>query len=572
MFALRKLLVIVGLAAVSSLSMTSVTAIEKAESANANEPIFSWRAGDGAGVAGDDFYFNDGKLTSNVIKESTINNITFTNADTPNKESRTCTIAIDQDATVNLYVFGLKTEEIKIGKDKVSTTDVGAQMFTGKLTVKNNEIEIIDSNDIGWMGIDVFYESVDGEVATKSYNVTFDSNEGSNVDVQTIEKDKKAVKPNDPIKEGYIFDGWYTDKLFNQEYDFSNPVTKNITLYAKWLENKEVLEYVTVTYVVEEKEYEVVEVVKGQLASKPSDPIKMGYNFEGWYTDKFLSNKFDIDNKVVNYNMTLYANFVSNDKEDNMVKIMFIENTNGELLYEMNVVKGSTLTVEEIPVPEKEGYIFFNWYLNGGGTKLSSNYVFEADTYAYTSWQDYTEGQVHVRLMDFGSCYEIYRYNPGTVIGWYPVPYVPGYDFNGWFNGTEQFTIGTVINEDKTYYASRELDMDIIHQKSTDGEAYRVIATLREIDMSLVSEIKMTFTATNKVDNTKLTGSVNLYKVYDSITDLDGYKTRDDKVYYAVYILEGINEDEFLNCEFSTEVSIIYDYNYLSLATVTAII
>ena len=45
-----------------------------------------------------------------------------------------------------------------------------------------------------------------------------------------------ATTPTAPTKEGYTFAGWYTDTACTGEYDFSGVVTKNITLYAKWIE------------------------------------------------------------------------------------------------------------------------------------------------------------------------------------------------------------------------------------------------------------------------------------------------------------------------------------------------
>jgi len=36
------------------------------------------------------------------------------------------------------------------------------------------------------------------------------------------------------VKENYLFEGWYTDNTFQQEFDFTKPITANIVLYAKW--------------------------------------------------------------------------------------------------------------------------------------------------------------------------------------------------------------------------------------------------------------------------------------------------------------------------------------------------
>ena len=66
--------------------------------------------------------------------------------------------------------------------------------------------------------------------------VSFETGEGSKVDFQTT-ADGKLVKPADPTREGYTFGGWFTDEACTQAYDFSTPVTADLTLYAKWTKN-----------------------------------------------------------------------------------------------------------------------------------------------------------------------------------------------------------------------------------------------------------------------------------------------------------------------------------------------
>lgn len=44
-------------------------------------------------------------------------------------------------------------------------------------------------------------------------------------------------KPKDPTRDGYVFDGWYTDSEYTAEWDFENDlVPGDMTLYAKWRE------------------------------------------------------------------------------------------------------------------------------------------------------------------------------------------------------------------------------------------------------------------------------------------------------------------------------------------------
>ena len=45
------------------------------------------------------------------------------------------------------------------------------------------------------------------EKEKKYYTVSFDSDGGSNVNSQTVEEGKNAIKPTNPTKEGFSFEG-----------------------------------------------------------------------------------------------------------------------------------------------------------------------------------------------------------------------------------------------------------------------------------------------------------------------------------------------------------------------------
>ena len=50
-----------------------------------------------------------------------------------------------------------------------------------------------------------------------------------------IDKGGTLANPSpDPTKAGNIFGGWHTDSSLTQAYNFANPVTANLNLYAKW--------------------------------------------------------------------------------------------------------------------------------------------------------------------------------------------------------------------------------------------------------------------------------------------------------------------------------------------------
>jgi uncharacterized repeat protein (TIGR02543 family) len=71
---------------------------------------------------------------------------------------------------------------------------------------------------------------------TVTYTVTFNLNGGSSpaVNTQTVVSGEKAERPANPTLDGKTFGGWYSDSALTTPYSFSDPVTADITLYAKW--------------------------------------------------------------------------------------------------------------------------------------------------------------------------------------------------------------------------------------------------------------------------------------------------------------------------------------------------
>jgi len=74
---------------------------------------------------------------------------------------------------------------------------------------------------------------------TKTHTVTFDSNEGTPVEPQTIKDGEKAKKPADPTRSGYTFASWYKEAALTTEWKFDTDVViADIVLYAKWIMDK----------------------------------------------------------------------------------------------------------------------------------------------------------------------------------------------------------------------------------------------------------------------------------------------------------------------------------------------
>ncbi len=192
----------------------------------------------------------------------------------------------------------------------------------------------------------VWKEQEGGKV---TYVVNFNTDGGNSVSNQIINKDGTITKPQDPVRDGYKFLGWYSNNVL---FDFNTPVTTNLELVAKWEKAKDnsttatttttkkndttssttkktttkkndttntTTTKKTTTTTTEAKKYTVKfdsnggskvsskEVTSGSKVSKPSNPTRTGYKFGGWT----LNNKaYDFNSKVTS-NITLVAKWTA---------------------------------------------------------------------------------------------------------------------------------------------------------------------------------------------------------------------------------------------------------------------
>jgi len=84
------------------------------------------------------------------------------------------------------------------------------------------------------------HTTVTATYAINLYAVLFSTGSES-VSSQTVAYLGTATVPDPPEKSGYTFGGWYTDDSLTTPYDFDRQVERNLTLYAKWIENAALL-------------------------------------------------------------------------------------------------------------------------------------------------------------------------------------------------------------------------------------------------------------------------------------------------------------------------------------------
>jgi len=157
--------------------------------------------------------------------------------------------------------------------------------------------------------------------------VTFDTDGGSSVAAQTVNKGEKAARPQDPTKTDadyyYTFDNWYVDANFGTVYDFDTPVTADLTLYAKFTAVSKDANSYEVKFLSDGVSHKTDRVEEGQFATKPADPVKTDFGFMGWYTAETDGAPYDFS-AAVNADLTLYARWWDASN------LVFTKNADGE--------------------------------------------------------------------------------------------------------------------------------------------------------------------------------------------------------------------------------------------------
>ena len=145
------------------------------------------------------------------------------------------------------------------------------------------------------------------------FTVSFDLDGGTPaIENQTVKKYDKVVRPADPVKEGYTFEGWFGED--GKPFDWNTQIKSNTTIYAHWILNP--LSY-TVHYLRQEDEepvapdkvvtnpnYELGEevtekalVVAGYRPDEPQKSIKLkavGNEITFYYSDKVETTTYTV--------------------------------------------------------------------------------------------------------------------------------------------------------------------------------------------------------------------------------------------------------------------------------------
>lgn len=130
------------------------------------------------------------------------------------------------------------------------------------------------------------------------YSVTFDCNGGDPISSQTVLNGGLALRPLDPVREGYTFVGWYSDKDCTMPFMFDTErITDNVTVYAGWVLSSSQSEYeIGFDLGYGDSQLDSRMTIGGKLYNAYL-PTRDGYVFGGWW----MSDYDDIDKLTTKY-------------------------------------------------------------------------------------------------------------------------------------------------------------------------------------------------------------------------------------------------------------------------------
>ena len=147
--------------------------------------------------------------------------------------------------------------------------------------------------------------------------VTLDSGGGTDVVVITINPDGTIVQPADPVRFGYTFTGWFHDSEGTTPWDFDTDTVNalNTTLYAGWVVDPAAPSAEDIIFDSQGgSEVGTATINPDGTIVKPTDPVKDGYTFGGWYLDAAGTIPWDFANDTVTTEgFTLYAKWTEED-------------------------------------------------------------------------------------------------------------------------------------------------------------------------------------------------------------------------------------------------------------------
>ena len=332
------------------------------------------------------------------------------------------------------------------------------------------QIKTFGETNYDWGSDNTIYVNV---YATAGYHVDYDLNwqDDSNDVVYTefVKHGETATGYANPSREGFKFAGWYVDPACTTAYDFTQPVTNNMILYAKWEANVYLVQFNNGYGGIYEEgtPWAPQEIPYNGILSKPTEvPTRPGYTFNGWYLDpEGTKGCFNENGQcVVTTDMVIYAGWKQNDYWLVYHNVDLASNKDQFQDYEIHY--GDVIRQPVDPI--QEGYTFQGWYLDEACTEPATFpiTVGEKQVDLYAKWVEAVtvtfnlNGGTSTDDADGDGTFTLEIAKGSALPDTLATPTHPTFVFGAWYADADQFSdpwnMEAPINESMTLTAGWE--------------------------------------------------------------------------------------------------------------------
>jgi len=282
-----------------------------------------------------------------------------------------------------------------------------------------------------------------------NYALSFNSNGGNEIDPLNKAFGSEVVLPS-LTRTGYTFKGWATSQ--DGEVTYLGGAKYTITSSPQVLHAVWEIKSLTISF-EENGGSEVLDITQEYNSSitQPENPSRIGYTFDGWFTDKTFKNEY-VFSTMPEENVTLYAKWTINQ-----YTISF--NTLGGS--EINpITQNYNSTISSPSSPTKTGHSFAGWYLDEECTKEYTISKMPAENITlYAKWE------INQYTISFntlgGNVIDSITQNYNTSVTQPENPSRTGYTFDGWYSDRScsiEYTFSNMPAENITLFAGWTLN------------------------------------------------------------------------------------------------------------------
>lgn len=249
------------------------------------------------------------------------------------------------------------------------------------------------------------------------FDLHFEMLDGTNIASISIPYQEAIILPEEPIKYGYTFDGWY-DEEFTEEFNLAKMPAEDVIVYAKW-----VAQTVQISIVSEGEPITTVHVAYGSLYDDIIIDEK-GYTLLGFRMDSVD----DLPTLALKTVETVDQHEIYAIWKANEYLVTFNLNAEEALIERDHINVTFDSTYRDLPVPTRLGYTFMGWSLSDDALIDENTLVStDIDHTLYAKWQinsyqvayyDDIE-QISVNALSYQSLLETPEKTGYTFIGWY---------------------------------------------------------------------------------------------------------------------------------------------------------